>query len=155
MSRTGRLQPCALALALLLAAAWPSPAQAQSEGGLYVAGDGFSFRQAAERGIAQNPRGRRFFVLTLPSEARALGSKATPAQRRLRERLLAANGVLLVCQRDLDNGRIDAARLEPAVVPVRGNSNDLPLGQRYFAGENPAQLPAADQALRRLRSICS
>ncbi len=155
MSPSGRPHPWWLALTLYFALCLPGAASAQSEGGLYVAGDGFSFRQAAESGLKQNPGGRRFFLLTLPAEARALGSKATPTQRRLRERVLAANGMLLVCQRDLDNGRIDAARLDPAVVPVRGNSDDLPLGQRHFAGENPAQLPAADQALRRLRSICS
>jgi hypothetical protein len=155
MSASGRLHLWCLALTLALAAGFSSTASAQSEGGLYVAGAGFSFREAADRGISQNPGGRRFFLLTLPQEAAALGPTATPAQRRLRDRVLAANGVLLVCQRDLDNGRIDAASLVPGVVPVRGNSNDLPAGQRYFANENPADLPAADQALRRLRSTCS
>ena len=90
-----------------------------------------------------------------PEEAATLGDRATPTQQRLRDRVLAANGVLLVCQRDLDNGRINAANLMPGVVPVRGNSNDLPAGQRHFANENPANLPAADEALRRLRSTCS
>jgi hypothetical protein len=141
------------AAGLLLA--WAGAVAVAAEGGLYIAGSGFSFQQAAERALAQNPGGTRFFLLTLPQEAAALGARATPAQQRLRERVLAANGVLLVCQRDLDNGRINAANLVPAVVPVRGNSNDLPAGQRYFANENPAQLPAADQALRRLRSACS
>jgi hypothetical protein len=140
---------------LALAASLSTAASAQTEGGLYIAGAGFSFQEAAQRGISQNPGGRRFFLLSLPPEAGALASTATPAQQRLRERVLAANGVLLVCQRDLDNGRINAGNLVPVVVPVRGNSNELPAGQRYFANENPADLPAANEALRRLRSTCS
>jgi hypothetical protein len=153
MSPSGRLHSGCLALAL--AASLSTAASAQTEGGLYIAGAGFTFQEAAQRGIAQNPGGRRFFVLSLPPETRALASTATPAQQRLRERVLAANGVLLVCQRDLDNGRIHAANLAPGIVPVRGNSNELPAGQRYFANENPADLPAANEALRRLRSTCS
>jgi hypothetical protein len=145
-------------LALVLATGLTTAA-AQSEGGLYIAGAGFTFQEAAERGLSQNPGGRRFFLLSLPPESAALTSTAPPAMVRLRERVLAANGVLLVCQRDLDNGRIDVAALAAGVVPVRGNpaagSNDLPAGQRYFAGENPANLPAANKALRRLRSTCA
>jgi hypothetical protein len=144
-------RPAAVALALACAGA----ASAAAEGGLYIAGAGFSFQQAAERAIAQNPGGNRFFVLTLPAQAAALGPRASPAQKRLRERVLAANGVLLVCQRDLDNGRISSDNLAAGVVPVRGASNDLPAGERYFAGENPANLPAANEALRRLRSTCA
>ena len=130
-----------------------------AEGGLYIAGDGFSFKTAAERGLAQNPGGRRFFLLTLPPAAASLRLNATPAQTRLRERVMAGNGVLLVCQRDLDKGRIDAAQLVPGVVPVRGwppkGSNALPPGERYFPGEDRSNLPAADEALRRLRSACA
>ena len=147
---------CAAALA---AAFCTAGAAAASEGGLYIAGDGSSFQVAAERAMSQNPGGRRFFLLTLPGEAAALGATATPAQRQLRARVLAANGVLLVCQRDLDNGRIPATGLDAAVVPVRGwppsGSNALPAGQRYLPDENPAQLPVANKALRRLRSTCA
>ncbi len=146
-------------LAALLAVAGASAASAQSEGGLYTAGAGFSFQVAAERAMSQNPGGRRFFLLTLPPEAAALRASASPAQRRLRERVVAANGVLLVCQRDLDNGRIDAARLVSGVVPVRGwpepGSTELPAGQRYFPNEDPSTLPAANEALRQLRFTCS
>jgi len=155
MSPFGWLHSGSLALALALAASLSTAASAQTEGGLYIAGAGFTFQEAAQRGLSQNPGGRRFFVLSLPPEARALVSTATPAQQRLRERVLAANGVLLVCQRDLDNGRINAGNLVAGVVPVRGNSDELPPGQRYFANENPAELPAANEALRRLRSACS
>ena len=69
--------------------------------------------------------------------------------------MVAANGVLLVCERDLNNGRISTDGLAADVVPVRGSNAELPAGQRYFAGENPAQLPAANKALRRLRSTCA
>jgi hypothetical protein len=159
MSPSGTLRSWRWAAATALAALVTTAASAQSEGGLYIAGDGFSFQVAAERALAQNPGGRRFFLLALPSEAAALGERATPAQRRLRDRVTAANGVLLVCQRDLDDGRIRSAGLAEGVVPVRGwpagGNPSLPAGQRYFADENPAQLPAADEALRRLRSTCS
>ena len=159
MSPSGTLHSWRATLAAALVALVTTAASAQSEGGLYIAGDGFGFQAAAERAIAQNPGGRRFFLLTLPSEAAALGERATPAQRRLRDRVAAANGVLLVCRRDLDNGRIAAAGLVDGVVPVRGwpagGNGSLPAGQRYFADENPAQLPAADELLRRLRATCS
>jgi hypothetical protein len=149
--------PMLLAAALLCLFAWP--ARAANEGGVYVAGEGFSFRTAAERALAQNPGGRRFFLLTLPPEAAALRRDATPALTRLRDRVLAGNGVLLVCRRDLDNGRLDAATLVPEVVSARGwpakNAPQLPSGQRYFPDEDPAQLPASNNGLRRLRTTCS
>jgi hypothetical protein len=146
-------------LAAMLAVAGASAAPAPSEGGVYIAGAGFSFQVAAEQALSQNPGGRRFFLLTLPPEAASLGASASKAQRRLRERVVAANGVLLVCQRDLDNGRIDAARLASSVVPVRGwpapGSNELPAGQRYFPDEDRSKLPAANEALRQLRFTCA
>ena len=142
---------CALGMAPAGAAA--------SEGGLYIAADGFSFNDAAERGLAQNPGGRRFFVLALPPESAALSTRASRAQAALRNRVLAANGVLLVCQRDIDNGRVPRADLAAGVVAVRGwppqGSNALPAGQRYFADEDRSQLPAANEALRRLRTACA
>jgi hypothetical protein len=155
MVPSGSLRSWCRLVALALAALGSSAAGAAAEGGLYIAGAGFSFQQATERALAQNPGGSRFFVLTLPPEAGALGGRATPAQQRLRDRVVAANGVLLICQRDLDNGRISTDGLVPGVVPVRGSSTELPAGQRYFAGENPAELPAANKALRRLRSTCA
>ncbi len=143
------------AVAVFCASATP----AQSEGGLYIAGAGFGFQAAAERALAQNPGGRRFFLLAVPPETAAMMAAATPALTRLRDRVVAGNGVLLVCQRDIDNGRVAAAGLAPGVVAARGwppaGSNELPKGQRYFTDENPAQLPAANEALRRLRATCS
>ena len=147
-----------LVAAALVAAAGTAVAQA-GEGGLYIAGDGFSFDAAAQRALAQNPGGRRFFLLTLPPEAPALRRNALPAQARLRDRVVAGNGVLLVCQRDLDNGRIATAGLADGVVPVRGwpggGESAMPPGQRHHADENPALLPESNDALRRLRSTCS
>ena len=146
-------------MAAVLAAACASAALAQSEGGLYIAGAGFSFQAAAERAIAQNPGSQRFFLLSLPPQTAALTTAASPAQARLRERVVAANGVLLVCRRDIDNRRIRPNSLVPGVVAVRGwpaeGSPQLPDGQRYFAEENPAQLPAGNEALRRMRSACA
>jgi hypothetical protein len=142
------------------AATLPAPAHAQSEGGLYVAGGaGFTFQQAADRGVAQNPGGQRFFVVAVPPETAALLTTASAALAATRNRVVAANGVLLVCQRDIDNGKVNAANLVPGVVPVRGwppaGSPSLPPGERYFPDENPADLPRANEALRRLRSTCS
>ena len=147
------------AFAGVLAAACASAASAATEGGLYIAGAGFSFQVAAERAMAQNPGGRRFFLLSLPPETAALAAGAGPAPTALRQRVLAANGVLLVCRRDLDNGRVAAAGLAPGVSAVRGwppgGGAEPPPGQRHFAGEDPTRLPASNEALRRLRAACS
>jgi hypothetical protein len=147
------------AAAAICAAGLAAPASAQSEGGLYIAGYGFSFQEVADRAIAQNPGGRPFFLLSLPPESQALATSAGGPSAAARDRVLAANGVLLVCQRDIDSGRINAAGLAPRVIAVRGwppaGSPSLPPGERYFQGENPATLPASNEALRRLRSTCS
>ena len=143
-----------VAAALCAASAW-----AQSEGGLYVAGAGSTFQVAAQQALAQNPGGRRFFVLALPPETVALTTRASAAQRTLRERVQAGNGVLFVCQRDVDNGRVARTLLAPGVVVVRGwppgQAGELSDGRRALAGEDPATLPASNEALRRLRSSCS
>jgi hypothetical protein len=145
--------------AALIAFAMPGSALAQDEGGLYIAGDGFSFEQAAEQGLARNPKGQRFFVLALPPNTSALTSAATKSAAAVRARVVASGGVLLVCQRDIDRGSIDAAKLLPGVVAVRGfpprGSDAIPPGERYFPGENRDDLPANNEALRRLRSACS
>ncbi|MGZ9030232.1 MAG: hypothetical protein ACXW2G_02590 [Burkholderiaceae bacterium] len=151
-------------IARLGAAAWiasavPGTTLAQEEGGLYIAGSGFSFEQAANRGLAQNAKGQRFFVLALPPNGTALTKAASKSVAAVRERVSAAGGVLLVCQRDIDNRSVDAATLVRGVVSVRGfppaGSNAMPHGERYFAGENPDHLPRSNEALRRLRSACS
>jgi hypothetical protein len=144
----------------ICAAAFSAAASAQSEGGLYIAGGaGFTFQQAAEQGMAKNPGGQRFFLLVLPPQTRALYKNATGAPARARDRVIAANAVLFVCQRDIDNGRIDAGNLVDGVSAVRGwprvRSPDLPLGERYFKGEDSSDLPASNNALRRLRSTCA
>lgn len=148
-----------LVAAAACAAVIPAPAAEPSEGGLYIAGYGFSFQEVADRAISQNPDGRRFFLLSLPPESNALAMTAPPALAAVRDRVIAANGILFVCQRDIDNRRVDAATLVPAVVAMRGwppaGSDSMPLGERYFKGENTANLPASNEALRRLRSTCS
>lgn len=137
----------------------PAPATGASEGGVYIAGDGFSFQQAAERGLAQNPLGQRFFLLALPPNTAALTTTAPKSAATLRDRVIAAGGVLLVCQRDIDSGAIDPSKLVNGVVAVRGfpppGSNAIPPGERYFPGENRDQLPTSNEALRRLRTTCS
>ena len=159
MHRTNARNWLGSVFAAVAAAFCASTASAQSDGGLYIAGAGFSFQTAAERALSQNAGPNRFFLLTLPPETAALSSTAPAALAALRHRVAKSNGVLLVCQRDIANGSINPANLTAGVVAVRGwppsGSNELPDGQRYFRGENPADLPAADEALRRLRSTCS
>ena len=156
---TLRTQTGRLGLRALLVCMLPLSAAAQPEGGLYVAGAGFSFEQAADDGLSRNPGGGRFFLLALPPQTEALTTKASRSQTAARQRVIDGNGVLLVCQRDIDNGSVDASRLVPGVVAVRGwppaGSSDLPAGQRYFPNEDPAKLPQSDEMLRRLRSTCS
>ena len=134
-------------------------ATAQPEGGLYVAGDGFSFQVAARQALSNNPRGARFFLLSLPPETAALRTSMTGRTATLRQQVIASNGVLLVCQRDIAAGYVDPGALVAGVVAVRGwpavGSTALPAGQRYFADEDSSRLPSADIALRRLRSACS
>ncbi|MEO7854621.1 MAG: hypothetical protein ABIR94_20585 [Rubrivivax sp.] len=126
---------------------------------MYIAGDRFSFAQAAQRALAENSAGQTFFVLALPAAALALALNAPGSQAALRDRVIASNGVLLVCRRDIDNGRIDSSALVSDVVLVRGwpaaGEGGLPAGQRYFAQEDSAKLPTVNESLRSLRAACS
>lgn len=159
LTTAARRRSLCRAFVTIAACAWMASATAQTEGGLYIAGAGFSFQAAAERAIAGNAGGGRFFLLALPPETAALALSAGAAQTALRNRVTAAGGVLMVCQRDIDDGRVAAARLARGVVAVRGwprpGQAELPAGQRYFSDEDPGQLPAANEALRQLRSTCT
>ena len=154
-----RLKRLGAAVSIACAVPLAAAAATQTEGGLYIAGYEFNFEQAASRGLAQNPKGQRFFVLTLAPNAGALLSSAPKSSAELRERVLRSNGVLLVCQRDIDKGSINASKLAPGVVAVRGfpppGSKDIPHGERYFPGENRDVLPKSNEALRQLRATCS
>jgi hypothetical protein len=149
------LMACGVASLGLCSALMAAPA----EGGLYIAGAGFNFKTAANRAMSQNPGGRRFFLLSLPPETAALKTGANSNLSALRKRVVAANGMLLVCQRDVEQGRIRLSELVPGVVAVRGwppaGSNELQHGERYFPDETSANLPADNVALRQLRSTCS
>jgi intracellular sulfur oxidation DsrE/DsrF family protein len=155
--KRARLLACGAAIAAACAAS--PPALGQAEGGLYIAGDGFSFEQAAEQGLARNPKGQRFFVLVLPPNGAALTKAASRSAAAVRERVSAAGGVFYVCQRDIDSGAIDASKLLPGVVAVRGfppsGSDEMPRGERAFPAENAAALPSNNTTLTRLRSACS
>ena len=156
-TQRARLLACSAALVAACAAA--PAARAQAEGGLYIAGDGFTFEQAAEQGLARNPKGQRFFVLVLPPNGAALTKSASRTAAATRDRVVAAGGVFFVCQRDIDSGAIDASKLLPGVVAVRGfpprGSDALPRGERAFPDENAAALPTDNTTLNRLRSACS
>ena len=149
----------AVAGAAMLAAALPRAALAQAEGGLYIAGYRHNFERAAEQGLARNPAGQRFFVLALPPNTVALTAAATPSAAAVRERVVAAGGLLLVCQRDIDDGKVDAAALVPGVFAVRGfpprGSNAIPRGERYYPDEDRTRLPQDNRSLKRLRKACT
>lgn len=149
----------ALAAATLLAATLPRTAAAQDEGGLYIANSQFSFEEAARQALARNPEGQRFFVLALPPNTRALTTAASRSAASLRDRVVTRGGVLYVCQRDVDDGSVDAGKLVPGVVAVRGfpppGSDAIPPGERYFPDEDRATLPVNNVTLRQLRQACS
>mgnify|MGYP001068317932 CR=1 FL=1 len=81
------------------------------------------------------------------------------AAAAVRDRVVASGGLLYVCQRDIDNGSVDAATLVPGVVAVRGfpprGSDALPRGERYYPDEDRSVLPQDNRALKRLRKACS
>lgn len=157
--RQGSSHAKCIVIAATICAVSAAAAGTQSQGGLYIAGAGSTFQQAAQKGIKNNSRGQRFFLLSLPPETRALAANATQQLAALRDRVVAANGALYVCERDIDNGKVDASNLVSGVVAVRGwpqsGSDALPHGARYFEDEDPSKLPASNNALRRLRSTCA
>jgi len=144
--------------AAAVCAATAAAAQAQ-EGGVYVAGDGVGFAKAASQALSANPSGQRFFLLVLPPETRALKANAAGQLAATGKRVTSSGGVLMVCRRDVDSGKVDLGALVPGVVVVRGwppsGSTALPPGERYFAGEDRNVLPASNEGLRRLRTTCS
>jgi hypothetical protein len=142
--------------ALLSIVAWG--ASAQPGGGLYVAGAGFDFPQVADRAVAQNP-GARFFLLAVGDAVRYLSLTAPEEMVEVRNRVARAHVQFLVCQRDLDAGNYRLADLVPGTVAVRGfpppGSTALPVDNKFYADENPADLPWSTETLRRLRATCS
>lgn len=148
-----------LGAAALVACALPGTTLAQDEGGLYIAGYRFSFERAAKQALARNPPGQRFFVLALPKKSAALTVAATRSDAAVRDQVVAAGGVLMVCQRDIDKGKIDAAKLVPGVVAVRGfpprGSDAIPRGERYYPDEDRTVLPQDNRSLKRLRKTCT
>lgn len=159
MRRTAVLPASLLALFFL---SWTAlPAQAQNAGGLYVAGAGFSFAQAARQALSENPGGGgRFFVLVLPPATDALAASGASAEAlELRAQVQARGGSLLVCRRDVAAGAMPAAGLMPGVQVVRGwpqpGGPQLAANSDYYPDESPAALPAATDVLHRLRAACS
>ena len=148
-------------LALVFVACAAVPAQAQNAGGLYVAGAGFSFAQAARQALSENPGGAvRFFVLVLPPATDALAASGASAEAlELRAQVQARGGSLLVCRRDVAAGAMPAAGLMPGVQVVRGwpqpGGPQLTANTDYYPDENPAALPTATDLLHRLRATCS
>jgi hypothetical protein len=139
--------------------AMASAASAQGTGGLYIAGDSFSFAQAVERALAQHPTASRFFVLATGDSVRGLSVVAPPELVEARNRGAARGAVYLVCRRDIEREVFSLNELVSGVVAVRGwpppGSNELPEGTNYYRGEDASMLPSSTELLRRLRSTCS
>jgi hypothetical protein len=134
-------------------------ASAQVGGGLYVFGAAFDFTQVAERALAQNASGTRFYMLAVGNGVRALSLTAPEELVEVRQRVASANAVFLVCQRDIASGAFTLGDLVPGVVAVRGwpppGSNELPAGTNFYPDEDPSTLPQVTEALRRLRATCT
>jgi hypothetical protein len=139
--------------------AMASAASAQGTGGLYIAGDSFSFAQAVERALAQHPTASRFFVLATGDSVRGLSVVAPPELVEAHNRGAARGAVYLVCRRDIEREVFSLNELVSGVVAVRGwpppGSNELPEGTNYYRGEDASMLPSSTELLRRLRSTCS
>lgn len=155
-------RPAALVavLAACVAAAISAvPARAQNGGGLYIAGAGETFAEAARQALAESGGGR-FFVLLVPPETEALAASGASAEAvQLRSKILASGGSLVVCRRDVDSGAVPAAGLMAGVQVVRGwpqpGGPQLLPNSDYYPDETPGALPTATEQLRRLRSTCS
>lgn len=147
-------------LALAGAAFVFAPAHAQNAGGLYIAGAGFSFVQAARQALAESGSRGKFFLLVLPPATEALAASGASAEAvDLRSQIQARGGSLLVCRRDVAAGAMPAAGLIPGVQVVRGwpqpgGPQPAP-NSDFYPDENPAALPAATDLLHRLRATCS
>ena len=139
--------------------AMASAASAQGSGGLYVAGDNFSFTQAVERALAQHLTPSKFFVLATGDSVRGLSVVAPPELVEVRNRGAARGAVYLVCRRDIEREAFSLTDLVSNVVAVRGwpppGSTELPEGTNYYRGEDASMLPSSTELLRRLRSTCS
>ena len=134
-------------------------ASAQEPGGLYIAGDQFTFEQAAQRALSENVQGERFFVVVLAPAAQPLDRNSSGAAVALRNRILVARGILIVCERDVASGAVNGSGLVPGVVALRGwpppDFDTWPPGQLYYPGEDPSRLPVPTEQLRRARAVCS
>ncbi|MGZ9032056.1 MAG: hypothetical protein ACXW2G_11825 [Burkholderiaceae bacterium] len=146
------------ALLTLLTASGIVAQSGPAGGNLYVAGGGFDFAATGERALAQNPASR-FFLLAVGDAIRYLSLTAPPELVEVRRRVARGNVQFLVCERDLQSGEIRLGDLAPGTVAVRGfpppGSTALPVENKFYADEDPANLPWSTETLRRLRATCS
>ena len=147
-----------IALLTLLMVSGASAQSSPAGGNLYVAGGGFDFPATAERALAQNPASR-FFLLALGDAMRYLSLTAPPDMVEIRNRVARGNVQFLVCERDLQSGEYRLGDFVPGTVAVRGfpppGSTALPVENKYYADEDPSNLPWSTETLRRLRASCS
>ena len=147
-----------IALLTLLTLTGASAQTGPAGGNLYVAGGGFDFATTVERALSQNPNSR-FFLLVVVDAIRYLTLTAAPEQVEARNRAARGNVQFLVCERDLKSGEIRLGDLVPGTAAVRGfpppGSTALPVENKFYADEDPANLPWSTETLRRLRATCS
>lgn len=86
-------------LAALLAAVFATTGFAWAQGGVYVAGQGFSLEQAAEQALREQVGGAPFWIVASGQEARRVveGEGAHELLARVRER----GGIVYACESDL------------------------------------------------------
>jgi hypothetical protein len=146
-----------IALLLCLLAPGALLAQLKGEaGGVYIAGEAFSFEQAAAEALrdrAASPVDPAA-VLVLGGQMRRLTLKGTtPEQRSLAEKLQAAGAAVYVCERDLRAARLSPGELLPGVRIERGWTRAEAQAQVGSRKEPEKRTP--EGLLRRIRRLCA
>lgn len=93
------------------------------EGGVYVAGQGFTLEQAISQALAENASGakRRFWIVVSGRDAARLASAdADSGLRDSVKHVRAQGGIVYVCESDMRAQGIAPTKLMPEVVPVQG-----------------------------------
>ncbi|OGA28448.1 MAG: hypothetical protein A3I01_01245 [Betaproteobacteria bacterium RIFCSPLOWO2_02_FULL_65_24] len=132
-------------------------AQVKGEtGGVYVAGEGFSFEQAAADALRERASSPAdpLAVLVLGGEVRRVTLKGTtPELRSLADKLQAAGATLYVCERDIRAARLNPAEFLPGVRIERGWTRAE--AQANVGSRKEADSRAPEAMLRRIRRLCA
>jgi hypothetical protein len=147
-----------LVSALFLAIFGTAHAQVRGElGGVYVAGEGFDFEQAAAdalRDRVATPSAERLILLVLGRDLpKVTRQRATPETPGMITKLAAANVAVFVCERDVRAQRVGPSELLAGVRIERGWTRAeaaANVGERQAAKDGTPEL-----RLRRVRRLCA